>query len=141
PAPEPQVARAVMMIRPACFAGNPQTAPSNAFQAREIAGAHADVHARALAEFEGLAQALTQADVEVHVFDDTPEPHKPDAVFADNWVSFHADGAAVLYPLLAENRRAERRPELIQRLTATAPYRITRIVDLSGHEAAGQYLE
>ncbi len=139
--PEPQSARAVMMIRPARFAANPQTAASNAFQARAPASADSDVRQQALLEFEALAQALADAGVEVCAFEDSPEPPKPDAVFADNWVSFHADGTAVLYPLLAPNRRAERRPELLERLSAMQGFRIDRVVDLSSHEAAGEYLE
>jgi hypothetical protein len=139
--PEPQAARAVMMIRPAAFAANPQTAASNAFQARGPASADGHVQTSALSEFEALAQALSGAGVEVCVFDDTPLPARPDAVFADNWVSFHADGTVVLYPLLAANRRSERRPELLQRLTEDGPWRIVRVVDLAGHEAAGAYLE
>lgn len=130
-----------MMIRPAAFAANPLTAPSNAFQRSADACAGGEVQTRVLSEFEGLAQALTYAGVDVRVFDDTPEPPKPDAVFADNWVSFHADGSVVLYPMLAENRRLERRPELIERLAAVASLRVARVVDLSGHEATGEYLE
>lgn len=138
--PEPQSARGVLMIRPAGFAGNPQTAASNAFQSAPAA-VTLGVQQQALMEFESLVQALTQAGVDVCVFDDTPQPQKPDAVFADNWVSFHADATAVLYPMLPPNRRPERRTELLERLAATRGYRIDRVVDLSGHEEAGEYLE
>ncbi len=141
PTPQSALARAVMMVRPAHFAGNPETAASNAFQARVTASTGREASHLALGEFEALVQALMFAGVEVCVFDDTPEPVKPDAVFADNWVSFHADGSAVLYPLLAENRRTERRVELLQRLTTDWSWRIARIVDLSGHELSGAYLE
>jgi hypothetical protein len=140
-APEPQAARAVMMIRPASFAANPQTAASNAFQARVGISSGSEVQTQARTEFEGLAQALTHAGVDVRVFDDTHEPCKPDAVFTDNWVSFHADGSVVLYPMLARNRRLERRPELVERLAALGSFRITRVVDLSAHEVSEEYLE
>jgi hypothetical protein len=139
-AAEPQATRYVLMIRPAHFAGNPATAASNAFQARAT-DSPAGVHAGALMEFEALAQALSQAGVEIFVFDDTLEPHKPDAIFPDNWVSFHADGTAVLFPMMAENRRCERRLELLERLTAMHEFYISRAVDLTAHERNGEFLE
>ena len=63
------------------------------------------MQAAAAREFEALADALRDAGVNVHAFDDTPQPHTPDSIFPNNWVSFHADGTVVLYPMLAENRR------------------------------------
>ena len=138
--PDRQCAPAVMMIRPVRFLANPQTKGSNAFQ-REEARDHAAQQARALAEFEGLAAALERAGVEVCVFDDTPEPHTPDAIFPNNWVSFHADGRVALYPMMAENRRTERRLELIDRLAGAHGFKPGPILDLSHHEAASRFLE
>lgn len=137
----PQLARAVMMIRPARFLANPQTQASNAFQKRDLALDAEAQQARALAEFDGLASALRDAGVEVCVFEDTPEPHTPDSIFPNNWVSFHADGRVVFYPMLAENRRDERRPELVDRLVAEHGFRAGERIDLSGHEAEGRFLE
>jgi hypothetical protein len=97
--------------------------------------------AAALREFEGLASALEQAGVSVHVFDDTREPHTPDAIFPNNWVSFHADGTVVLYPMMAENRRLERRLDVLEALSAKHGFRASRIIDLTCHEQAGRYLE
>jgi hypothetical protein len=97
------------MVRPARFGFNPQTAASNAFQQvpQGVAQttAAADIQDRALREFDALAERLVRAGVRVIVAHDTPEPAKPDAIFPNNWVSFHADGTVVLYPMLAPNRR------------------------------------
>jgi len=139
---EPQSAGAVLMVRPARFGFNPQTAASNAFQRDPHArGSAENVTAAVLREFDGVAAALTAAGVEVVVADDTPRPEKPDAVFPNNWVSFHADGSIVLYPMLAANRRVERRPELLARVLEGGRYRHTRTVDLSAHETRGRFLE
>lgn len=138
---EPQSARSVLMLRPAFFSGNPATAASNAFQVHDATVANAAVHNEAEREFEALAQALLQAGVDVCVFDDTPQPHKPDAIFPNNWVSFHADGTVVLYPMLTENRRSERRTDLIERLAATHGFQVRRLIDLTAHERAGEFLE
>jgi hypothetical protein len=134
-----QTADAVLMIRPAHFAANPETAASNRFQAS--ARTDRDVAARAAREFDGLAIALAAAGVRVHAFAGARDADLPDEVFPNNWVSFHEDGTAVLYPLLAPNRRRERRPELIDALRGEHGYRVTRIVDLTALEQKQQYLE
>ena len=136
-----QTAADVMMIRPVAFAGNPQTQPSNSFQQRDSGTIDATHQAAAEREFDGLVQALRTAGVSVHVFDDTPEPHTPDSIFPNNWVSFHADGTVVLYPMLAENRRLERRVELLEALSAKHGFHARRIIDLTRHEHAGRFLE
>lgn len=128
------------MIRPARFQSNPQTADSNAFQTRPDASP-AEQQRAALAEFEGLVSALRDAGIDVLVFDDTSEPHTPDSVFPNNWVSFHGDGTVVLYPMEAENRRGERRPDVIERLDTELGFQVREVVDLSFHEADGQFLE
>jgi len=136
---ENQAADAVLMIRPARFAANPETAGTNRFQA--AAPAERDVAARAAREFDGLAVALAAAGVRVHAFAGARETDLPDEVFPNNWVSFHADGTAVLYPLLAPNRRRERRREILDALRDEHGYRIARVVDLTSLESRGQYLE
>ena len=128
------------MIRPKRFQSNPQTAESNAFQTEPDASP-AEQQEAALAEFEDLVTALRDAGIDVHVFDDTSEPHTPDSVFPNNWVSFHADGTVVLYPMEAENRRGERRLDIIDRLDADFGFQVREVVDLSPHEAEGQFLE
>ena len=131
----------IVMIRPVNFAGNPQTLASNRFQSGAPHVAAAEAQAAAAREFDGLAEALTRAGVNVHAFADTPEPHTPDSIFPNNWVSFHADGSVVLYPMLAENRRQERRPDLLERLSVELGFRITRVLDMTAHERDGKFLE
>jgi hypothetical protein len=137
PESDRQCAGAVLMIRPARFGANPETAASNRFQQ---GGAAQDAPLAALREFEGLALRLSDAGVAVHVADDSPAPVKPDACFPNNWVSFHEDGSVVLYPLMAASRRAERREEPIEQLRS-AGFRTTRIIDLTHWEQRGEYLE
>jgi len=136
-----QTAADVMMIRPVAFAGNPQTQASNSFQQRDAGTIEAANQAAALREFEALATALEAAGVGVHSFEDTLEPHTPDSIFPNNWVSFHADGSVVLYPMLAENRRLERRLDLLEALSAKHGFHVTRVIDLTRHEETGRYLE
>jgi hypothetical protein len=140
-APEPQCASAVMMIRPVHFVSNPQTAVTNRFQNLASAPSADVAQARALREFEGLVAALSDAGVNVVVFDDTPEPHTPDAIFPNNWVSTHADGTVVLYPMQAENRRAERRLDIISQGLPRAGYSVREVIDLSAYEREGRFLE
>ena len=137
---EPQLASTVMMIRPVRFESNPLTAVSNRFQGRNDASA-AEQQAQALEEFEGLVAALREAGIDVITIDDTPEPHTPDAIFPNNWISMHADGRIVLYPMEAENRRTERRMDIVEQLDTGAGRVVTEVIDLSGHEASGHFLE
>ena len=128
------------MIRPARFESNPLTAESNVFQGRSDATPSEQQDA-SLAEFDKLVEALRVAGINVIVVDDTHEPHTPDSIFPNNWVSFHADGRVVLYPMEAENRRTERRTDIIEQLTETYDFQVTEIVDLSAHEDTGHHLE
>ena len=137
---EPQLASTVMMIRPVRFESNPLTAASNRFQGKNEVSAAAQQE-RALEEFEGLASALRDAGIEVIDIDDTPEPHTPDAIFPNNWISMHADGRIVLYPMEAENRRTERRMDIVELLDKEAGRVVSEVIDLSGHEANGHFLE
>lgn len=137
---ESQLASAVLMIRPVRFESNPHTAASNKFQGRNPATPEQQ-QLDAEAEFDGLESALVEAGVRVIQIADTEKPHTPDAIFPNNWVSFHADGTVVLYPMEAPNRRTERRPDIIDTLVTEHGYQVREIVDLSGHEDAGQFLE
>ncbi len=141
PDQEPQSARAVFMVRPARFGFNPQTSASNAFQQSPGSGGEIDPQGLALREFDGLAAALDRVGVEVIVAADTAAPIKPDAVFPNNWVSFHPDGTVVLYPMLAPNRRLERREDLIAQVARDGSFRISRVVDLTYREHQGKFLE
>lgn len=138
---EPQTTNTVLMIRPARFRSNPQTAASNAFQQTNPDHDAVAVQRLAEQEFEALEGALKQAGVNVVVYADTPSPDKPDAVFPNNWLSTHADGSVVLYPMQAANRRIERRPEIVTDLAAANGLMIADIVDLSDAEQQGHFLE
>ncbi len=137
---EPQLADAVLMIRPVRFVSNPHTSESNRFQ-RVSALTADELQIRARAEFDTVAQTLRGAGIDVFVIDDTVEPHTPDSIFPNNWVSFHADGRAVLYPMEAENRRTERRMDIIDIINGDFGFGITEIVDLTFYEQSGHFLE
>jgi len=134
-----QCASAVLMIRPAAFDYNPETAITNKMQQPGQA-----VHpgqAQALSEFEQFTQALRSEGITVCVVDDTPVPAKPDAIFPNNWVSFHFDGTVALYPMLAPNRRPERREDILEQVVREGRFHVSRTVDLSHREAEGKFLE
>ncbi len=138
--PRQQCAGAVLMVRPAAFGFNPETAASNHLQRR---GGEDAAHARERAreEFAMLVRALQSEGIAVSVVEDSAAPVKPDAVFPNNWVSFHADGTVVLYPMQAPARRAERRPEMLAAALAELGFSVRRMLDLSHHESAGRFLE
>ncbi len=128
------------MIRPLRFESNPMTAESNRFQGRSTASPD-DQNSAAQLEFDGLVAMLRDVGIDVVVVDDTLDPHTPDSVFPNNWVSFHADGRVVLYPMEAQNRRTERRMDIIEQVDTDLGYQVSEVVDLSGHEQAGHFLE
>lgn len=134
---EEQTSGTVLMVRPASFGFHPEAAQSNAF-ARPDAGSATSA---ALREFDALTEALHSAGVEVLVLDDEREPPKPDAVFPNNWISFHGDGTVVIYPMATHARRLERNPEAVTALLAAAGFTVRRVVDLSPLEADGRFLE
>src|SRR5258708_9676514 len=113
---EPQSAGSVLRVRRACFGLNLEPDASNAFQQAADTAGGAETQRLVLVEFDGLAKALQHAGVEVLIAPDTPHPVKPDAIFPNNWVSFHFDGTVALYPMLAPNRRSERREDVLAQL-------------------------
>ncbi|QTN39546.1 amidinotransferase [Cryomorphaceae bacterium] len=132
------MASRVFMVRPAAFGPNPQTAQSNAFQSEEKPPDNLPELARL--EFDALVHSLRNAGVLVEVFDEPSETANPDAVFPNNWVSFHPKkGRVFLYPMLAPTRRDERRPQWVDQLVIDWPQ--TKITDLSPHEKDGRFLE
>jgi hypothetical protein len=135
-----QCADAVLMVRPKCFGFNPETAATNTFQQPQ-ATADGDAAVRAVAEFEAVRQGLLCEGVTVLIAEDTPAPAKPDAVFPNNWVSFHADGTLVLYPMQCASRRIERRCDVIERVASELPFRVSHLLDLTYFEAQGKFLE
>lgn len=132
----PQAPASVVMIRPHAFHSNPETQGDNAFQ---TASADPETARRALAEFDAAVAALRASGVRVHVFDDTGEAETPDSVFPNNWFSTHTGGHVALYPMYAENRRRERRSDVIEMLKHE--YRVSDVVDYSGLEQDGLALE
>jgi hypothetical protein len=133
-----QPTNSVLMIRPGRFYSNPETAADNAFQR----DANRDLDAVALAarkEFDIAVQTLRTAGVNVHVFEDTAEPEKPDAVFPNNWISTHHDGRIALFPMYSALRRRERRQDIVEELRKH--YRVTEVIDYSPFEDQGCCLE
>ncbi len=137
--PRGQCADAVLMVEPKAFGFNPDTARTNTFQ-------HADAdptagQARSLVEFRQLARALESEGVAVCAVPDTAAPVKPDAVFPNNWVSFHEDGTLVLYPLESASRRPERRQAVIESVIERLGFRVAHLLDLTHFEGQGMFLE
>lgn len=126
----------ILMIRPARFEFNSETAVNNRFQS---ADQNADVPKKALKEFDAFVTLLQQQDIDVTVVQDSPEPYTPDSVFPNNWISLHEDGTIILYPMFAENRRRERKQEVMD--TLQSKFRVNATIDLSHHELTGKFLE
>ncbi len=137
---QPQSTCRIMMIRPDQFAFNVETAESNEFQNADFSE-NPVIHTldSAREEFELMIQQLENVGVDLHIFDDQGEVFTPDAVFSNNWVSFHQSGKVVLYPMMAENRRAERRMDIIESLKKD--FKIEEIIDLTHFEQQGKFLE
>jgi hypothetical protein len=135
-----QATSRILMIRPTHFGFNPETAESNAFQDIKLAAQTKDVAQEdARREFDEMARQLQAVGVEVMVYDDTVDPYTPDSIFPNNWVSFHASGTVVLYPMQATNRRLERRQDIIDDLAKN--FHVARIIDLTHFEQEGKFLE
>ena len=128
-----------MMVRPRNFGFDQTTAASNSFQNEEGADAVKEIRIKAIAEFDAAVAQLRAEDVRVHVIEDSEAPVKPNAVFPNNWVSFHGS-KAILYPMLAENRRWERRPEVLDQLKSEG-VSIGDVIDLSEFEKKDKFLE
>ncbi|TDB65197.1 citrulline utilization hydrolase CtlX [Arundinibacter roseus] len=137
---QPQSTSRILMIRPVRFTFNDETAGSNEFQDVQFAESTAEIaHQKAAEEFEQMVHVLTSTGVQLTVFDDTPQPFTPDSIFPNNWISLHQSGKVVLYPMMALNRRAERRMDIIDELRKT--YHVEEIIDLTHFEQEGKYLE
>ena len=135
-----QATSRILMIRPVRFGFNEQTAGSNAFQDIKLAAQTKDVAQEdALREFDEMVRQLRAIGVDVLVYDDTADPYTPDSIFPNNWVSLHASGTVVLYPMQAQNRRLERRPDIINDLAER--FHVAKVVDLTHFEQEGKFLE
>lgn len=126
----------LLMVAPVNFGYNAETAVNNAFQ---VAGHDKGAQEKAASEFSGFVEVLRHNGVDVTVVSDTAEPHTPDSIFPNNWISFHHDGTVVLYPMYALNRRLERKQHVLE--AVSNKFTIARQLDLSGYEAESMYLE
>ena len=130
-----QTTDTVLMIEPVAFGFNEQTAVNNYFQVQQ----EGNVQDKALKEFNAFVEKLRAKDINVITIKDTLEPKTPDSIFPNNWVSFHADGKVVLYPMFAENRRLERRDDIINQIKEQ--FEVTEVIDYSGAEKDNLFLE
>ncbi len=126
----------LLMIKPVRFDFNAETAVNNSFQQ---ASSDQQVAEKATAEFDCFVSVLRNAGVQVTVVEDTPEPHTPDSVFPNNWISFHDDGTVFLYPMFAVNRRLERKPHVLAAIENK--FQIKKTIDLSEYENQQLFLE
>ena len=134
-----QITSEIMMVRPANFMYNEQTAENNTFQTKDSKAKSDSTAEKAIEEFDAMVATLRSKGVNVTVVQDTEEPIKPDAVFPNNWISFHENGAVVTYPMFAENRRIERRESIIEEVAKY--YEVSRRYSFEHYEDDGVFLE
>ncbi|QDP85646.1 amidinotransferase [Chryseobacterium sp. SNU WT5] len=132
-----QTASTVLMVEPIAFGYNSQTAENNYFQVEQK---EADIQEKALQEFNTFADKLRDKGINVITVKDTLEPHSPDSIFPNNWVSFHEDGKVALYPMFAPNRRVERRTDILETIKNEG-FTISEVDDLSAPENQEKFLE
>lgn len=135
-----QTTNAIVMIRPVAFRMNEQTAVNNYYQKVLDGLLPSTVNAKAQQEFDALVEKLENVGVQVIVISDAIETDTPDSVFPNNWVSFHENGDVALYPMFAENRRLERREDILDKLEDLG-FEIANIMDYTSAEEDGFYLE
>ncbi len=129
----------ILMVRPANFGYNEETAASNAFQSKNEGLQSREASKQAIEEFDNLVEKLQSKGVNVIVVEDTPTPVKPDAVFPNNWITFHQNGTVITYPMLSVVRRQERRDDVIDLLIKD--YFIAKKIELESYEDDGIMLE
>ena len=130
-----QTSDTVLMIEPIAFGFNEQTAVNNYFQVQQ----EGNVQEKALQDFNSFVEKLRAKGINVIKIKDTLDPKTPDSIFPNNWVSFHQDGKVVLYPMFAENRRLERREDIINQIKEQ--FDVKEIIDYSKIENENKYLE
>lgn len=134
-----QITDTILMVRPAHFGFNTQTAGNNAFQTNDQSLSPAEISEKARAEFDGFVDKLRAVGVQVIVVEDTDEPLKLDAVFPNNWFSTHQDGTIITYPMYAPMRRMERRTDIVEKLQSRFGYE--KLIALEAREVEERYLE
>ena len=132
-----QTTNTVLMVEPIAFGYNAETAENNYFQVEQK---ETDIQQKALSEFKNFVEKLQAKGINVITVKDTIDPHTPDSIFPNNWVSFHQDGKVVLYPMFASNRRVERREDIIETIKNEG-FSVSEIDDWSLPEVQGHYLE
>ena len=135
-----QITDTVLMVRPVAFAKNEQTAKSNHFQQTMLLTPKV-IQEKALAEFDAFVEQLKVVGVKVLLVKDTVNPHTPDSIFPNNWISFHENGVIVVYPMEAINRRKERRDDVIELVESHTGVEIENVIDYTSAEEEGIYLE
>jgi hypothetical protein len=131
-----QTTNNLLMIRPVDFKFNEQTASNNMFQQDSD---ETNVQQKALEEFDSFVLALRNNGIDVTVINDTLQPETPDSIFPNNWISLHEDGTVVLYPMFSENRRLERRQDILEELSNKLI--VSHVIDLSDYENKNLFLE
>ena len=135
-----QLTNTILMIRPVSFRMNEQTAVNNYYQHGLKGLSSDDIQLKALTEFDNFVSKLRKHGVNVVVIEDTLVPSTPDSIFPNNWSSFHKNGKVGLYPMFAENRRLERREDILDKLEAKG-FVINDVMDYSSAEEEGVFLE
>ncbi|HBB48544.1 MAG TPA: amidinotransferase, partial [Flavobacteriaceae bacterium] len=134
-----QITNTILMIRPAVFRMNEETAVNNYFQ-NSLSQTDQEVIDLARAEFDAFVTQLREQGIQIIVVDDDPALDTPDSIFPNNWISFHSDGRVALYPMFAENRRRERREEVLEAVEQNG-FVIREIMDYTDAEQEGVFLE
>ena len=136
-----QVTSQLLMVRPANFSSNKETIETNKFQNDITSDSKNNIQALALTEFDKMVKLLRDHGISVIDIDDIQELENTDAVFPNNWVSFHQDNTVVLYPMMARSRRSEKRYDILEYLSKYQSFKIDRIIDMSYLEEKNLFLE
>ncbi len=134
-----QATNRILMIRPANFGFNEETAKNNAFQNKKAVLKHKNANAKALVEFDSFVKKLRAVGIIVDVWEDKKKPVKPDAIFPNNWISFHQDNSVGLYPMNAVSRRKERDPNIVDWIKKH--YEVGKVIDFTAFEKENIFLE
>ena len=134
-----QITKNILMIEPVSFNYNAETALNNYFQKSDANFSKPQIQKKALEEFNNFVKLLRSKQVNVHVIKDTIHPLTPDSIFPNNWISFHSNGEVLLYPMFANNRRLERRTEIIEQLQNE--YFVSEVKSLVHYEEKSIFLE
>jgi len=134
-----QITDTILMVRPANFGYNQETAVNNSFQTEEGSENKSAISEQALVEFDHMVKQLKDVGVNIIVIDDTPDPVKPDAIFPNNWISLHANKSVITYPMFAANRRLEKREDIVSMLEER--YEYNRRFTFDFYEAEDSFLE